>query len=126
MSKKLSIEILREKFKEAQAKGEELILLDDLNHERSVLYVGDIAIFVKYKHKSKDEYSIHKSHLYNWKIKQPKDKYEVVYEYTYTHYELGQLLALNDKNDIAGLTGRKLLRNTRTGEIVEYDEDLLK
>jgi hypothetical protein len=121
MSEQLNIETLRQKFKEAQDKGEELVVLDDLNYERTVLYVGDIAAFVKYKCKSKDEYSVHKSHLYNWKIKQQKEgEYKVLPKGTrFDASKLGRV-------ELFIVSDRRLMQNTRTGEIVEYNEDLLK
>lgn len=121
---KLSIEILKQKFKEAQEKGEELILEKPSSYNLTILMVGEKAIF--YRNEVGDEDLLYYGYLPPWQIKQPKDEYEVLYEYTYQHYAVGHLLALSIRNDIAGLTGRKLLKNKRTGEVVKYDESLIK
>lgn len=121
MSEKLTIEILREKFKEAQERGEELIIENISNNgteSKLVLCVGEDRIFTRDSN-SGWEMVFHGDFLDEWKIKQPKDEYEVLPKGTkFDASKLGRV-------EIFITSDRELLKNKRTGEIVEYNESLL-
>lgn len=127
MSEQLTIEILREKFKEAQEKGQKIVLESMYCVDLIVLDVRKSGVF--YESFNGDGYLDSEDFKY-WKIKQPKDEYEILYENLSFVPEIGAYRAGFDKNPLhyidKSFTGRKLLRNKRTGEIVEYSEDLLK
>lgn len=124
MSEQLTIETLREKFKEAQEKGEQLILLysgdgygDVICY--NVLFVARTSLLMESLYDGAEEYELDK-YLHHYKIKQSKDEYEVLEKGTrFDASKLGRIETFITSD-------RKLLRNKRTGEIVEYDEELLK
>lgn len=124
---KLTIEILKEKFKEAQDKGEELVVITPKMREACVFDIGIIYFHFGYFTENgeyKTDFS-EVSYLNDYKIKQPKDEYGVFY------LSICQLtgnvlrLQLTSFPEVGNNEQFKLLRNSRTGEICEYDEKLL-
>lgn len=125
MSQKLTIEILREKFKETQERGEFLFIYNRAGFECLVRDIGYVKVYIKTNENLNQEFDID-YFLSEYKIKQPKNEYEVLHEHLDVIKGYLELKKFTQKNETYQFTGRKLLRNKRTGEIVEYNEGLLK
>lgn len=125
MSEQLTIEILRKKFKEAQ-NGEFDLLCTFAELEVRLIDIGINYVYYRHVGMGNFGYVPIVEFLDNWKIKQPKDEYEVVYLSFYRRSTyFGDLYFIGNIEEVMPTTVR-LLRNKRTGEIVEYDEELLK
>ncbi|MEB3218964.1 MAG: hypothetical protein VKN72_22390 [Nostocales cyanobacterium 94392] len=124
MSEQLTFEILKEKFKGAE-EGEFYLLCTFANLEVRLIDIGINCVYYRHTNNGAFGYISLSEFLKHWKIKQPKDEYEVFYLHDFTYWSSYGDLRLDMSKHKNSKYKFKIMRNKRTGEIVEYNEKLI-